>query len=503
MPKRNVWPFAMLAGFVISLCGCQMDTETYTEVQNDGSAVRTIQMQLKDMDRRKEAQTYPVKRFDLPADPAWKVEASEDTRLSARAEIKPGQPIPGGYARKVQALDRVSGNTVKLTMRDHFISTAYVFEERYADTVKEDEFKQTLMSSFDFETGRMLNEFEREFGPSHDTAPVRKYVTKDLRKLFEDTAANVSRGGLWSALGGAVLRLAFGGFPFKKVDQLTEADPREVFKALIVHCLNKATLKGDAVNEEEEKAHAALVEALARGTVSEQAEARKKLEAAGPRMLARLEKAARAAEAGSGGATRLGETAKAIRAAMEARREALVQRLAKETEDRFLRPPEAEKASTEKNLAQMLGAHIEGNFASVEYLFLVRVKLPGELAWFDDNGYKLRDGTLRWNFSALNFFLREQVCQARSRVWKDDKAAALSEAVLGDAKALTLRQRAALDDELAKLEAEPLAQATAALAACAEKKTREPLEKLAAAPETPAGASAKKLLEILATTAGR
>lgn len=485
------------------LTGCELDTETYTEVAEDGSCVRTFTMQAKDMDRRKEAETFPVKRFAWPAEPAWKVQESSDVKLVARAEIKPGEAIPGGYAREVKAVERTAKNTVKLTLRDHYFATAYVFEETFADTVKPEEFKKVLMDAYDGETGKMLDEFEKEFGESHDTAPARKYVTKDLRKLFDDTGAGVSRSGLWAAVGGAVFRLAFGGFPFKKVDQLVEADPREVLKALITHCLNKATLKQDAANEEEEQAHAALVKALTAGTVDEQASARKKIEAIGPRMLTRLEKEARGTEAGSGAALRLDETIKAIRTKMDARRDALVHRLAKQTEDHYLKAPPEEKAATEKKLAELLGAHIEGNFAAVEYLFLVRVKLPGELAWFDENGYKLRDGTLRWNFSALNFYQRDYVCAARSRVWKTDKVEALSAALLGDPKALTLRQRSTIDDELAKLDAKALPAATAILAKCVEEKGRGPLEKAAAvtAESDAVAAWARKVLEVTAPAA--
>ncbi|MBI3831135.1 MAG: hypothetical protein HY291_16570 [Planctomycetes bacterium] len=493
---------AAAAGISVALLallgGCELDTETFTEVAEDGSAVRTIVIQAKDMDKRKEAETFPVKRYVLPADPAWKVEESSDVKLSAKAEIKPGQPIPGGYERQVAAVDRKAGNRVKLELRDHFLCTEYVFEERFADTVKEDEFKKVMMESFDTETNRMLEAFEKEFSESHDLAPARKYVTKDLRKLFEDTSTGVARSGLWAAVGGAVLRLAFGGFPFKKVDQLMQADPREVLKALLAHCLNKAQLKPDAANDDEEKAHAALVDALTKGAVDEQAAARKKLEALGPCVLGRLDKALKTAAAGSGAATRLEETAKAIRAALDAKRDAVIQRLAKETEDAFLKAPPEKKAETEKRLAQMLGAHIEGNFASVEYMFLVRVKLPGELAWFDENGYKLRDGSLRWNFSALNFFQREYACAARSRVWKEANVEALASVFLGDPKALTLRQRSTLDDELAKLEPQVLARVTAALAACAEQKAKTPLEKLASGADGPDSACAKKILEALA-----
>lgn len=503
MNIRSATFASLAAAFLLMLSGCEMDTETFTEVAEDGSAVRTILMQLKDMEKKKEADTFPAKRFLLPADPAWKVEESSDVKLSAKAEIKPGQPIPGGYERLVTAVDRKAGNSVKLVLRDHYLCTEYVFEERFIDTVKEDEFKKVMMESFDAETGRMLEAFEKEFSESHDLGPARKYVTKDLHKLFEDTSSAVSRSGMWAAVGGAVLRLAFGGFPFKKVDQLMQADPREVLKALIAHCLNKAQLKPDAANDDEEKANAALVEALTKGTVDEQTSARKKLESFGPRILARLDKALKEAKAGSGAATRLDETVKAIRAATEEKRTALIQRLAKETEDAFLKAPPEKKAETEKRLAQMLGAHIEGNFASVDYMFLVRVKLPGELAWFDENGYKLRDGTLRWNFSALNFYQRDYVCAARSRVWKDANVEAFSSVFLGDPKALTLRQRSSIDDELAKLEPKVLARVTEALAACTAEKAKAPLEKLAAGAEGPDSACAKKILEALAAPAGK
>jgi len=487
----------LLAAATLVLAGCQVDTETLTEVAADGSVTRIYSMQLKDLDREKEATTYPFKRFVLPNANDWKIEEDKDAQFRARCERKAGQPIPGGYERHLRILDRRARNAVKVEVRDHVIATAYAFEERYTDTVAAAEFHPNMMSEFDRVMGGVAAAIEKEFGASHDTAPARKYIEKDLRRLYDECIQEVHRGGIWTAVGTGVFRMAFGGFPIKKVDQVMNADPREIVKALIAHCLNKAQLRKDAENEQDEQAHAELVKTLTSGTVDEQIAARRKIEATGPLFMLRLESALKDAAPKSGAATRLEETIKAVREATEARRTALIARLTKQLEDDFLRPPADKKEETEKKLAQMLGVNIEANFASVEYMFLVRLKLPGEVAWVDDTGVKLRDGTVRWNFNAVTFFHKPQVCAARSRVWKEDNLKALGQALGGDPASVTLKIRAAIDDELAKLDAEGLKQTAAALNASIEAKGKAPLEELAAGTAgQPANQCARAILEL-------
>jgi len=480
-----------LAAAALVLVGCQVDTETLTEVAEDGSVTRTYAMQLKDLERAKEATTYPYKRYILPNANEWKIEEDQDTQFRAQCKRKPGQPIPGGYERHLRILDRSARNAVTLEVRDHVIATSYLFEERYTDTVEAAEFRPNMMAEYDRVMSLVAAAIEKEFGTSHDTALAQKYIEKDLRRLYDECVQEVHRGGIWTAVGTAIFRLAFGGFPIKKVDQVMNSDPRVIVKALIAHCLNKAPLRKDAENEQ---VHAELVKTLASGTVDEQVAARRKMEAAGPIFLPRLERALKDAEPKSGTATRLEEISKVIREATEARREALGVRLTQQLEDDYLRPPADKKEETEKKLAHVLGVNIEGTFAPVEYMFLVRLKLPGEVAWVDDTGIKLRDGTVRWNFNAMTFFHKPQVCSARSRIWKSERLKALGQALGGDPAAITLKIRAAIDDELAKLDAEGLKHAATALNACIETQAKVPLEELAGGT---AGQSATQCARIL------
>jgi hypothetical protein len=248
-------------------------------------------------------------------------------------------------------------------VRDHVIATAYLFEESYEDTVDAQEFRANMLAEFDRVMKRVAAEYETEFGASHDLAPARKYIEKDLRGLFEDCIQEVHRGGVWTAAGTAVFRMAFGGFPIRKVDQLMSADPRDVVKTLLAHCLNKAQIRKDAANAAEEQAHAELLKALSSGPVAEQLAARRKLEDLGPRVLARLEHALKDAEPKSGAATRIEETLKKVREALEARRTALIARLTKQLEDDWIHPPAEKKEEVEKKLARVLGAHIEAEVA--------------------------------------------------------------------------------------------------------------------------------------------
>ncbi|MCZ7646960.1 MAG: hypothetical protein M5U26_17175 [Planctomycetota bacterium] len=471
------------------LAGCTVDTQIATTIEADGSGRREIEVTLQDAERSKEGELYPAKRFHVPAAPEWTVEADEPARFRAVAKLKPGQPIPPGYACEVKALKRVAGCTAALKVRDHFISTSYTYEEVYRDTVQPEEFEQTLLGEYANFREALLKDAEREFGATHDLEPVKRYLEKDLQKLVADSAERLPKSGVIATLGSVAFRLALGGFPIKNVNQLMASDPREVVRVLIRHCLNRAQLKPDRQLPRDDAAIKRLIEQLAGGSVDEQEHARKALVELGPLALRAVQKAAEAATEQSGAATRLEETHKTIADALEKRMQGLVESLGKGIEERNLKPAEDARPQREAALARMLGAHVEANFAPIEHIYLVRLKLPGELASVGPLGQKLQDGSLRWNFSALDFFLKDMTCTARSRVWNEERLAALGAALRGKGQTLSVRQRETLDDALAKLEEAPLQALVAALAKAAESASRKPLEDLAAGPDPAAGAA--------------
>lgn len=491
----------LLALPAVFAAGCAMDTQIATVVQADGSGSRTVHLQLRDLERTKEAETYPAKRFALPAAPDWTVEDTGATALKANAKWAPGQAVPSGYRREMPALERTAGAEVRLEVRDHFVCTSYRYLETYRDANTAEEFQETLLAEYERFQLWMYREAERELAATHELEAMKKYLEKDLQKLVADSTERLPKSGIMSTLGIVAFRLAMGGFPIKNANQLFETDPRDVMRLLARHCLNRTRLKPDPKLERDGAAIRLALEKLVGGDVDEQELAHQELLKLGPLALRAAQTAAKEAhgkDPESGAAKRLGKLAADLEAALEAKFEALAKRLAAELEDYYLKPPAAEKPAREKTLARMLGGHIEANFASIEYFFLVRLQLPGEWAFVGPNGHKLEDGTVRWNFSALDFFLKDFACEARSRVWKDEPLAKLGAALHGPGEALTVREREQLDEELAKHPEAVVKEVVAALQACAEQAGRAPLDALAVK-DSPAGKAAQELAKALGT----
>ncbi len=500
----RVLPAAMA---VLFLAGCEMDTAIHTTVATDGSVIRKIGMRLKGVERKNEAKTYPQKTFKLPAAPTWEVTEDVAGKLAATVSVKPGKPIPGGYERHLKCLDRTSKNTVQVLIRDHYLATSYTYEERFVGTVKADEFKAELLKQYDRVAAQNLAAAETEFGKTHDLSPVRKYLEKDLRKLFVSTANDVQRSGLFAVMATMVFRLAIGGYPIKSLQQLFEADPRESLRALFELSLRRMRLKPDRLLDVDEKLFQKHLEALAGGTVDQQIEAQKTLVGLGENILHRLDDAIRrekvkAKDAPSGAGTRISATADLIRKTLTKRMNALLDKLVSETEAYYLRPPADQKVEREKALARYLGSHIEANFAPLEYFFHCQAVLPGEMAWVDRRGRKSVDGSVRWNFSAVDFFIRDMVCQARSRVWKKKEIRELSQALLKDPDALTVKMREQLEDLFAALNEDDLKVVRERLVSCVDKKEKGPMEQLAkdTAVSKTASECAEKILKVLSTS---
>ncbi len=491
----------LLLSVLCLFTGCEVDTQTYTVIGPDGAVDRTIAFELNGLDRTKEADAFPAKTYLLPAAPGWELTENPGKRLAAKVRCAPGQPIPGGCDRHLLALDRKAMNGVKVEVRDHFISTSYAFEERYEDTVKADEFKSVLLAEFDRESSRLMERAQTEFGATHDVGPMKLYVEESLRGLIASSADRVARSGLYSGLFTLVLRLGLGGFSIKNVDDLFNADPRAVIRSLFSFCLGKMRLKPERMSKEDEEKVEALVRALSSGSLDERTSARKEVLTLGTRVLPRLDEAERRAreQKADGEALRLSEASQAIRAGLQERVDALVERLAKETEQAYLHPAEERRGEVEKRLALILGAHIEANFAPCEYTFLCRVKLPGELAWKDPHARVLSDGTIRWNFTAVNFFIQPKLCGARSRIWQQEQIKALGTALFQDPDGLTLRMREGIDDALAKLDGPSLGELAAVLKQCVEARSSAPLKARAqaAGEANVVATAARELLKIV------
>lgn len=470
-------------GVLAVLAGCRVDTQVVTEVAADGSVVRRIVYELKDVERVKESETYPAKAYVVPKDEFWKVEEDTQTRFAAEARIKAGDPIPGGYDRHIKILDRHARNTVKLTIRDHFLGRSFTYEETYADALDAKEFVPTLLAEYDRFADGLLAGASKEFGATHSLESAETYLRKELRDVVEKAAKRTLESGMIPALGSATWSLYMGGFPLRNFDALAKADPRDVLNMLVLHCLRKIQLKPEKELTVDKEAYEKQLKALMGGNVDEQSAAHRALLAMGPAIERRVAEAARKArkeDAKSGVTVRLTDLETALKEADGKRMEALVQRLSKEVEERYLKPAEAEKAKTEATLAKLLGGHLEANFAPCGFSFLNRVKLPGDLLDVDRIGVKLTDGYVRWNFDALRFYHAPLVCRARSVVWDDKKVAALSLGLTGAAGTITLRMRSDIEASVSVLGDEDCAKLTAAFGKSVEAKARDPFDALAA-----------------------
>lgn len=470
-------------GTLALLAGCRVDTQIVTEVAADGSVVRRIVYELKDMERAKEAETYPAKVYLVPKGEPWKVEEDTQTRFAAQARVKAGDPIPGGYDRHIKAVDRHARNTVKLTVRDHYLGRSLTYEETYADALDPKEFVPTLLAEYDRFADGLLAGAAKEFGETHRLDPAEAYLRQELRKLVDETSQRVLKSGMIPALGSATWSLYMGGFPLRNFDALAKADPRDVLGMLVQHCLRKIQLKPEKELTVDKEAYEKQLKALMGGNVDEQSAAHRAMLAMGPAIERRVAEAARKArkeDAKSGVTVRLTALETALKEADGKRMDALVQRLAKEVEERYLKPAEAEKAKTEATLAKLLGGHLEANFAPCGFSFLNRLKMPGDLLEVDRPGIKLADGYVRWNFDALSFYHAPLVCRARSVVWDDQKVAALSLALTGGADTITLRMRSDIEAVVSVLGDEDCAKVSAAFAKSAEAKSRSPIDALSA-----------------------
>lgn len=482
IPKAFARAGLALAGLAM-LAGCRVDTQVVTEVAADGSVVRRIVYELKDVERAKEAETYPAKSYLVPKDEPWKVEEDTQTRFAAEARVKAGDPIPGGYDRHIKILDRHARNTVKLTIRDHFLGRSLTYEETYADTLDGKEFVPTLLAEYDRFAEGLLAGAAKEFGATHSLEPAEAYLRKEFRGVVEKTAKRTFESGMIPALGSATWNMYMGGFPLRNFDALAKADPRDVLVMLVNHCLRKIQLKPEKELAVDKEAYEKQLKALMGGNVDEQSAAHRALLAMGPVIERRVAEAARKArkdDAKSGVTVRLTDLETALKEADGKRMEALVQRLAKEVEERYLKPAEAEKAKTEATLAKLLGGHMEANFASCGFSFLNRVKMPGDLLEVDRLGIKLADGYVRWNFDSFSFYHAPVVCRARSVVWNDKNVAALSLALTGAANTITLRMRSDIEAAVSVLEDADAARVTEAFRKSVESKGRGPLDALAA-----------------------
>ena len=499
-------PVLVLLTLVVSvLPGGGVETRMTTEVNEDGSLIRALSMKMEQADRDKEAVTYPVKTYTLPTGTGWTLAENTKTTLKVQARIQPGQPIPGGYDRLVKVLNRRSANEVRLEVRDHFLAKSYRYEERFSDTIRPEEFKQSLLEEYDRFAKRMLDSVRADFSEGYDTAVITKYLTKDFRKLIEDSADTAIENGIWEAAGVVAVRLALGGFPLKNANQLMNAEPHVVLEEMLRHFMRKLRVTSESPVETE--SFEKLKKSLLAGAPDEQGEARRILVELGPKVLRQLENAyhdeqqtdeaetIKAKAAGKPAVTRpetlrLESVIQAIRDKIKDLSEVFVLKFSKELEETYLRPAADKREAIERTIAQILGAHIEGNFASIDYLFGVRVKLPGELAVMDSQAKRLNDGSVEWSFSALDFYLKPIFCQARSRLWNNARITVLSEALTGDGKTLTLKRCGEIEDALAKLETPSAERVAAALESCSNTKNREPLTTLSLDDKAPPGAAA-------------
>jgi hypothetical protein len=472
--------------------GCSVTTGVLTEVNEDGSLTRTFAMQLDQVEKEKEATTYPAKVYNVPNAPIWTVLETTAKGIKAQAKVAAGQPIPGGYDRTVKILNRRSANEARLEVRDHFLCKSYRFEERYSDTIRPEEFKQSLVEEYERFAKRMQDAVAKDFGDGYELSSFNRYLNKDLHKLVEDGADAAVENGMWEAAGVIAVRLALGGFPLKNANQLMNAEPRVVLQEMLRHFMRKVRTKAEGGLEP--AAFEKLQHALLQGSADEQGEARRVLVDLGPKVLQQLILIAREEQTG-GKLTpeqlkRVETIVTAIQEQIKTKVEAFVMKFSKDVEDYYLHPAPDARDAIERTIAQVAGAHIEANFASVDYLFDVRVKLPGELAAMDSLGKRLNEGSVGWSFNALDFVLKPLVCKARSRLWNQARIQALSTALTGNAKALNVKTCDDIDDALAKLETPSAERVAAALESCSNTKNREPLTTLSLDEKAPPGAAA-------------
>ena len=489
-----------LIALLVLIPGCSVDTHVLTEVNEDGSLTRTFSMKLDQLEKEKEATTYPAKIYTLPSAPAWTVLDSSKSGLKVQAKVAPGQPIPGGYDRTVKILNRRSANEARLEVRDHFLAKSYRYEERYSDTIRPEEFKQSLVEEYERFAKRMQDSVAKEFGEGYELSTFNRYLNKDLHKLMEDGADASIENGLWEAAGVVAVRLALGGFPLKNANQLMNAEPRVVVQEMLRHFMRKVRTKSE--DGLDAGTFDKLKHSLLTGSAEEQIEARRVLTDQGPKVLQQVANLLRE-QAGPDGkpatpeAKRLEEVVLAIQEQVKTKVEAFVLKFSKELEDYFLHPPPDSRDAIERTIAQVAGAHIEANFSSVDYFFEVRLKLPGEIASIDSLGKRLNEGFVGWNFNALNFCLKPLVCQARSRQWNQSRIASLSQALTGNPKTVMMKTCADIEDAVSKLETPSAERVAAAMEACSNTKNREPLTTLSLDEKAPPGAAAcaKLILE--------
>jgi len=486
----------LLALPLLGLAGCQLDTQVRTRVAADGSVHREIELSAKDVEAGKAREAVPPKELHLPQASVWKIREQSASHVLAEVDVPRGQPLPGGYDFELKATGAHAHNEAHVTVRDHFLATSYRYEERFCDTVKPEAGQTAMLAEFDRVSAAFLKRAQKDF-PEYDFAAAERYVTKDLRKLVADTNNTIAKSGVMPALLRAFVSLSFGGFHMK-LDDVFNADPRDALRSFLAFMLRRAQLRPDAdLNAQDgvsDEAFAALVKTLGTGSPEEQVAAQKKLEAAGVKVVRRLEAEAKLAPRSESG-VRFQALAKSIREADAARVDTLAAETTKELEAYYLHPPKEQAAERDKLLATILGAHIEGNFASIDYTYLLRVELPGELAAHDDDAQSVEGGA-RWNFGSLSFYMRDMVCWARSRVWKANAVAGLAVALAGNAEALGAAKRDGIEEALAELDDAPLEQTCAALKAAVTLKSRKPIEELEKTGGQ-SGAAAKKILELV------